>query len=150
MGGVSVKNLTRRVSVPRFAYGTILDETLPRWDVSLVFVGPAKAKLLNKQLRGKLYTPNVLSYALGERSGEIIICLQEAEKQAPAYGMTKRDFVLYLFIHGLLHLKGMAHGATMDTCEQELLARFAKSGVRTTLSTCLGTSSPESISERTR
>ncbi|HUX80740.1 MAG TPA: rRNA maturation RNase YbeY [Candidatus Paceibacterota bacterium] len=125
MARVEIQNLTRR-PVPRFAYTTVAETVLPDWEVSLVFVGAKKATELNTQLRGKTYTPNVLSYALGKQSGEIFICLQEAERQAPAYDMNSKEFVLFLFIHGLLHLKGWAHSGTMERCEQTLMAQFAK------------------------
>jgi probable rRNA maturation factor len=124
MARVEINNLTRR-PVPRFAYTTIAATALPDWDISLVFVGPKKAQELNMQLRKKSYTPNVLSYSLGEKSGEVFICLTEAEKQAPSHGMSSREFVLFLFIHGLLHLKGWAHGSTMERCERKLVAQFA-------------------------
>lgn len=123
MAQVEITNLTRRPA-PRFAYTKLAATVLPLWDISLVFVGPKKAQELNQQLRGKSYTPNVLSYALGEKSGEIFICLAEAAKQAPAHDMSERTFVLYLFIHGLLHLKGWAHGGTMEACERKLLSQF--------------------------
>ena len=125
MTKVEIKNLTRR-SVPRFAYTTVAGTVLTNWEISLVFVGPKKAQELNVQLRGKSYTPNVLSYALGEKSGEIFICLAEAKKQAPAHDMNESKFVLFLFIHGLLHLKGWAHGGTMERCERKLLSQFSK------------------------
>lgn len=125
MTRVEIKNLTRR-SVPRFAYTAVMKAVLPDWEISLVFVGPKKAQGLNQQLRGKSYTPNVLSYELGRKSGEIFICLAEAAKQAPAHAMSERKFVLFLFIHGLLHLKGWAHGGTMEQCERKLLAQFVK------------------------
>ncbi len=125
MAKVEVTNLTRRPS-PRFAYAKVVEDALPGWDISLVFIGPAKARALNEQLRAKSYVPNVLSYEVGAKSGEILICLAEAEKQAPAHFMNTREFVLYLFIHGLLHLKGWAHGATMERCERTLMARFGK------------------------
>lgn len=129
MAGVAIKNLTRR-SVPRFAYTTITANVLPGWDISLVFVGPKKAVELNTQLRKKSYTPNVLSYALGEMSGEVFICLAEAAKQAPAHNMGEREFVLYLFIHGLLHLKGWAHGSIMEQWERKLVNQFSKPASR--------------------
>ena len=128
--GVAIQNLTRRKSVPRFAYAAVAAEVLPNWDISLAFVTPARALALNKQLRKKTYTPNVLSYEVGAKSGEIIICLAEAEKQSPTYGFATDDFILYLFIHGLLHLKGWPHGATMEACERKLVAKFAASGTR--------------------
>lgn len=130
MAGVAITNLTRRVA-PRFAYTKIAASVLPDWDISLVFVGSVRAQKLNMQLRKKSYIPNVLSYALGEESGEIFICLEEAVRQAPAHDMGERTFVLYLFIHALLHLKGWAHGATMERWERKLLAQFAPNITRT-------------------
>jgi len=130
MSGVSIKNLTRRTSAPRAAFSAIVKEVLPDWDISLVFIGSAKARSLNKQLRNKGYTPNVLSYVVGKKSGEIFICLEEAKKNALIFNMSERKFVLYLFIHGALHIKGWAHSGTMEQCERKLLARFAKGAVR--------------------
>ena len=124
-GGVSIRNLTRR-KAPRLPFGAVAKEVLPSWEISLVFVPEAKAKALNKKLRKKTYTPNVLSYEAGNKTGEIIICPQVAKQQAPSYGLTMEMFMLHLFIHGCLHLKGYPHGATMDRREQKLLAKFAK------------------------
>ncbi len=130
MAQVDIKNLTRR-SLPRFAYTAIAQEVLPGWEISLVFIGEKKARDLNELLRGKSYVPNVLSYALSNKNGEIFICLAEASRQAPHHAMSERKFVLYLFIHGLLHLKGMAHGATMEACEHRFLTRFLPRRART-------------------
>ncbi len=125
-GSVDIQNLTRRPA-PRIAFTRVAESALPGWEISLVFVGPTRARELNLQLRQKTYTPNVLSYALGDKHGEIFICLHEAAKQAPAHEMSERQFVLYLFIHALMHLKGMAHGATMERCERKILAQFSAS-----------------------
>ncbi len=130
MAEVSIKNFTRRPCASHAVFTAIVAQVLPRWDISLVFVGSTRARAMNKQLRGKTYVPNALSYAAGKKNGEICICLQEAERQAPMYDMNTRTFVLYLFIHGLLHLKGLAHGVTMERCEQKLVAKFASSKTR--------------------
>ncbi|NNM83909.1 rRNA maturation RNase YbeY [Candidatus Parcubacteria bacterium] len=125
--GVSIRNTTRSsIGGSRVVFSKIAEEVLPGWDISLVFVGTKRARSLNKKLRGKTYIPNVLSYALPQKSGEIIICPHEAERQAPAYALSKRNFILYLFIHGILHIKGWAHSGKMEKCEKYLLARFAK------------------------
>jgi rRNA maturation RNase YbeY len=129
-GGVSIKNFTRRSHAPRSVFSAIAKKVLPDWDISLVFVGATRARTLNERLRGKSYTPNVLSYALGEKSGEIIICLAESEKQAHSYNLQPTTYNLYLFIHGLLHLKGWAHGVTMERCERKLLDTFVKGATR--------------------
>ncbi|MDO8593323.1 MAG: rRNA maturation RNase YbeY [bacterium] len=123
---VAIKNLTRQhlKVVAGAVFSAVAEEVLPGWDVSLVFVGATRAKALNKKLRGKTYVPNVLSYVVGEKSAEIIICPSEAAKQAPSFNLTPYTFTLYLFIHGALHIKGWAHGARMETCERNLLARY--------------------------
>jgi rRNA maturation RNase YbeY len=129
MAAVAITNFTRR-SVPRFAYADAATKVLGDWDISLVFVGSTRAQKLNVQLRKKTYVPNVLSYAVGEKSGEIFICLEEAERQAPSHDMDERTFVLFLFIHALLHLKGWAHGATMERWERTLVAQFSAGHTR--------------------
>jgi probable rRNA maturation factor len=121
---LDIRNFTRRVPVRGVPFARIAETVLPKWDISLVFAGEQRAQNLNIALRGKDYTPNVLSYELSARSGEIIICPAVAKRQAPSYGMPYADFVAYLFIHGLLHLKGHPHGATMERYERGYLTRF--------------------------
>jgi len=132
MADLDIKNLTRQHLKVRagLSFAKVTEEVLPGWDISLVFVGPTKALELNKKLRGKSYIPNVLSYKVGNKSGEIFICLSEASKQASNFNLAPSTFHLYLFIHGLLHLKGWAHGAKMKQCEQKLLAHVTKNSNR--------------------
>jgi rRNA maturation RNase YbeY len=121
---IDLRNFTRHKPVPSFPYTEIAKAILPTWDISLVYAGEKRAQHLNATLRGKTYIPNVLSYVSGERSGEIIICLPIAKKQAPTYGLSYTHFTAFLFIHGLLHLKGLPHGATMEGYERSFLKRF--------------------------
>ena len=120
---LDIKNFTRS-EPPPFAFAKTLATTLPGWEISLVFAGETRARQLNKRLRNKDYTPNVLSYVVGSKTGEIIICPSVAKKQAPAYDLSYTAMVGYLFIHGLLHLKGERHSATMEEHEREILSHF--------------------------
>lgn len=120
---LDVRNFTRS-SPPEHPYEKIASTILPGWDISLVFTGKARAQNLNKLLRNKDYIPNVLSYESGNKSGEIIISLPIAKKEAQSYGLTYGQHVVYLFIHGLLHLKGYPHGPTMDKYERTYMVRF--------------------------
>ena len=127
MAGVSIQNLTqRRLTTSLVVFSDIAASVLPEWDISLVFVGATKALELNKKLRGKNYVPNVLSYIVGNKSAEIIICPSEAKKQAPDFQLPASSFLLLLFIHAVLHIKGWAHGDKMDKCEREILMRYEK------------------------
>ena len=123
MSTLDTRNFTRS-PVPRFPYAKAASLALPGWDISLVFAGEARAKHLNEVLRNKDYVPNVLSYQSGPKSGEIIICLNEAKRQAPSFDMSYTVFVGYLFIHGCFHLAGKRHGTTMEHQERALLARL--------------------------
>lgn len=122
MANIEIKNLTRRqLPASRKVFLAIAKSILPDWDISLVFIGPKRARTLNEKLRGKTYTPNVLSYAVGKKNGEIFICPSEAEKQSSDFNLKPKTYNLFLFIHGLLHLKGWAHGVKMERCEQKIL-----------------------------
>lgn len=120
---LETRNFTRSTA-PVFPFKKAVEAVLPGWNISLVFAGETRAEKLNMTLRKKSYIPNVLSYEVGTRSGEIIICPMIAKKQAPLYDLSYTHMMGFLFIHGLLHLKGLPHGATMDKKEREILSRL--------------------------
>ena len=85
-----------------------------KYELSLVFIGSTRSRKLNLTYRDKDKPANVLSFPLTKSSGEIFIDLNK----------TKTFSTLHLFIHGLLHLKGMQHGGKMESEEQRLLKLF--------------------------
>ena len=91
------------------------------FELSLVFADKKLSRKLNKKYRGKDKPTNVLSFPLSKKSGEIFIDLETAKDEAPKFEMSFTEFVKYLFIHGLLHLKGMQHGRKMEQAEKKLL-----------------------------
>lgn len=95
-----------------------------KYELSLVFVGKERAATLNKTYRHKTYPPNVLSFPLSVNSGEIFICPSVAKNEASKFDLSADGYVAYLFIHGLIHLKGHDHGDTMDTLERKYLKAF--------------------------
>ena len=95
-----------------------------KYQLSLTFIGPDRAKRLNMEYRNKDYIPNVLSFPLDETTGEIYICPEVSKKEAKNFDLTPRGYMAYLFIHGLLHLKGLPHGDTMDTLERKYVRKF--------------------------
>ncbi len=123
MNVLNIRNLTRQ-HVPGLLFTAITNVMLSKWEISLVFVGEARAKRLNITMRGKNYVPNVLSYKVGERHGELIICPRAAARQAASFNLSPSAYIVLLFIHGLLHLKGYRHGTTMERREWKLLAQF--------------------------
>ena len=85
-----------------------------KYDLSVFFLGNAKMKELNFTYRKKDYPANVLSFPLSENEGEILINKTYRE----------RDYADYLFIHSLLHLKGLKHGKKMNKKEAEIMQKI--------------------------
>lgn len=112
-------------SYPTWPYETIKNAILgASYELSLTFVGTARAQKLNIAYRNKDYVPNVLSFSLDTKTGEIYICPEVAKKQARDFDMSVDGYMAFLFIHGCVHLKGHDHGATMDSLEQKYLRQF--------------------------
>jgi probable rRNA maturation factor len=111
--------------LPRLPFVRIKEEALgEEYDLSVVFVGDAESRKLNIKHRGKDYIPNVLSFELDPGAGEIFINPVEAARQAPEFGRTPGNMIGFLYVHGLAHLKGLEHGATMDRTEAKLRKTF--------------------------
>src|SRR3989338_11058957 len=79
------------------------------YSLSLVFTDNKHSRQLNRTYRGNDKATNVLSFPLSKLSGEVFIDLVTAECEAPQFDMDFKKFITYLFIHALLHLKGMQH-----------------------------------------
>ncbi len=110
---------------PKLPYEAIKDKIMGKsYKANLVFIGPAQAKKLNQKTRKKSYVPNVLSFPLDGNNGEIYITPAVAKVEAKKFNLSIDGYVGYLFIHGLLHLKGLDHSDKMDQQEQKFLKLF--------------------------
>jgi probable rRNA maturation factor len=84
-------------SLPRASLDLARDEK-----ISIVLVGDAKIKALNKKYRKSNKVTDVLAFDYGE----IFICLSQAKKQAKKLGHSLKEELAILLIHGILHLTG--------------------------------------------
>ncbi|MDP2789159.1 MAG: rRNA maturation RNase YbeY [bacterium] len=89
-----------------------------KYSLSLAFVGEKKSREINKKYRGKDKSTNVLSFAFEKDEGEILLCKPVIRKEAKNFDRTYQEFLEYLVIHGMLHLKGMQHGSIMERVEE--------------------------------
>lgn len=111
---------------PRAPFSLVVDKVLgTKYDLSLVFASPELARRLNWQYRKRRYVPNVLSFPLEKTAGEIFINLEKANKEKTVFGEDYATHVLHLFIHGLLHLKGLTHSSKMEGKEKQLMQLFS-------------------------
>lgn len=87
-----------------------------RKQVSVVFVPPRTMKQLNKSYRGKDYVTDVLSFSLGDDPlfGELVLSYDQAKKQAAEQKHSVRDELVFLIVHGILHLFGYDHERPSD------------------------------------
>ena len=97
----------------------------PYSEVSLVFVDNEEIKVLNKEYREIDSATDVLSFPMYEREdlnllkskefpeeillGDIVISLEKAQEQKTEFGHSFKRELMYLFIHGMLHLFGYDH-----------------------------------------
>lgn len=113
---LAIKNLSRRAR-PRLKFREIAKHILGQnYDLSLVFIGRVRSRQLNLVWRGKDKPANILSFPLDETTGEIFIDLETMDQEDP----------LFIFIHGLLHLKGLDHGSKMEALESQLVNYFQR------------------------
>jgi probable rRNA maturation factor len=116
---------TIRGSVPRIPFEEMAQYVLgTRYELSLVICGDDLAQRMNATYRKKTYKPNVLSFPLEKDAGEIFLNVRCAAREAKKYGVSLRDRIALLYVHGLWHLKGFDHSDKMEQLESATLKRF--------------------------
>jgi len=94
------------------------------YELSLVFTDNPLSQDLNNKYRNKNHPTNVLSFPLGESSGEIFIDLLKTHEEALNHNLNNKTYFTFILIHGLLHLKGLDHGKEMSEQEKKFLGEF--------------------------
>lgn len=86
--------------------------------VTIAFVSDRAMRELNGRWRGKLERTDVLSFPAaqerfekleGTSLGDVVISVEQAERQAAEHGLDFHEEVAQLILHGLLHLCGYDH-----------------------------------------
>lgn len=111
--------------LPRLPFVDMKNAVLgKKYTLSLVIVGTKAIKTLNSTYRGKHTPTDILSFSLSEKEGEIFINPDRARIKAKQFGRTYENYLAFIFIHGLYHLKGHDHGAKMEKLEMRTRAQF--------------------------
>jgi probable rRNA maturation factor len=83
-----------------------------------LFVDDNKIKELNKEYLNKDYPTDVISFPMREGEfttinknllGDVVVSLDDAGKYAKKRGTKLEDEIIFLVIHGILHLCGYDH-----------------------------------------
>ncbi len=116
---------TTKGKLPRLPFLKMTTAVLgPEYECSLVIVSPKKSRELNRTYREKDYSTNILSFPLNENEGEIFLDLEKAREECKLFDRSYTNFVAFLFIHGLCHLKGLDHGTKMENTEKKFRTLF--------------------------
>lgn len=109
-------------------------------EVDLLLVDNETIREMNREYRDKDMATDVLSFPMYEADeeiddeeeilfGDIVISLERAQEQCQEYGHSLEREVMYLLVHGLLHLAGYDHMEEEDkkqmrAQEEKLLAEI--------------------------
>ena len=101
----------------------------PGIEVTLRVVGRAEGSRLNKTFRDQHKPTNVLSFAYGGSTGDVVLCHPVIAREARAQGKSLRAHYAHLVVHGVLHLCGYVHekkrdAARMARAETRILRRI--------------------------
>jgi rRNA maturation RNase YbeY len=103
---------------------------------TVAFVSDSRMRSLNKRFRGRDTTTDVLSFPSGAEEwehaedsglGDVVVSVEQAERQAAEHGLDFEGEVAQLILHGLLHLCGYDHetdDGEMNTLELNLRRRL--------------------------
>jgi len=112
-------------------------------ELSIVLVGQARIKELNRKYRKKNQVTDVLSFDYRVRRsrakvkeedevffahgdiGEVVICPKIVKENARKYGLSFKEELARVLIHGILHLLGYSH-KEMQEKEKYFLLRVKK------------------------
>ncbi len=148
---IRIANRQNRLKIDRGRIRTKVGRLL-RWidcadkEISITLVDDEAIRLLNRQYLHLDKPTNVLSFSLQEGEcgyvnpdllGDIVISVDTALRDAQKGHFTLEQEILFLIIHGLLHLTGYDHVRTsrdnalkMKKKEKELFGRLALSDTR--------------------
>jgi len=117
----------------------------PTSELSVAIVGDRSMRILNRDYLGKDRPTNVISFSMKEGEfgavnpdllGDVVISADTAAREAEESGMSFRERLVFLLMHGILHLTGYDHERSgeeearrMEAREQEIFALLKKEGL---------------------
>lgn len=102
-----------QAGLTRFLH-TVQGMTETHGNIDVLLADDRALRRLNRQFRGINKATDVLSFpapreVAEQHAGDLAISLETAARQAAEHGLTLRDEVRVLLLHGVLHLSGMDH-----------------------------------------
>ncbi len=117
----------------------------PTSELSIAIVGDRAIRILNREYLGKDRPTNVISFSMQEGDfgtvnpsllGDVVISVDTAARESEEAGVTFWERLVFLLMHGILHLTGYDHERSgeeearrMEAKEQEVFALLRKEGL---------------------
>jgi probable rRNA maturation factor len=151
--GILISNRQNRKKIPRkileqTAQAILNDLGYPDHELSLLIVDDPQIEIINREYLQHVGPTNVISFAMQEGEfpqvspfllGDVVISADTAGKEADLAGISFRQRLIELLIHGVLHLVGFDHeqdktkAQIMETRSRSLLEQIRntvpKSGI---------------------
>jgi len=119
-----VSNRTKSV-LPAIQFGNIKKDALGNnYALSVAFIQADESRRINREYRKKDSPTNILSFPYSHESGEILFCPDVIENEMKSNGLPYDQYLIYLYIHGLVHLAGFDHSIEMEKREVEMRHKF--------------------------
>lgn len=118
---------TIRKDAPKDAsfFNEVLNKVLGKnYNLSLVFISNKLSKRLNYEHREINKPTDILSFTLDSKSGEIFINIPYSKRKCKKFDRKFDNYIKFIYIHGLFHLKGFEHGSRMEHEENKIRKIF--------------------------
>ncbi len=130
-GGIGV------AAVDRIARSVLRAERVPAFELSVTLVSDAGMRRLNARFLRRRYLTDVIAFPLpgaaGRRAGDVYIAPGAARLSAREHGVSLRDEMTRLVVHGVLHTLGYDHpdgAARLDSAmwrrQERLVTRLTR------------------------
>ncbi len=99
-------------------------------ELSLLFVDDEGIRQINRDYLRRDRPTNVIAFSLGEGDfgdvnpgvlGDVVVSVETAAREARASRIAVEDAILYLVLHGILHLAGYDHEGPGGTARARIL-----------------------------
>ena len=131
---VEVSSTVRRVGLSQSAVQSLVEAALQDAGIadaliSVAFVGRTAITKLNRRYLRHSGPTDVISFGMAREAakmpaiGDIYICPEVAARNARAHGVTLRDELARLVVHGTLHVAGFDHPGGESRTESEMWKR---------------------------
>ena len=96
-------------------------------DLSITFLGPVTMRRLNRQYKGRDEPTDVIAFTLDTPDrrtvGDVYLCAAVAARQARRHGVSRRQELIRLVVHGVLHVLGYDHPESDDRTRSAMWRR---------------------------